>query len=95
MLKFIPQCLAAKRYGRHIKVTMSLRDVKDFISRVGKPSIEVGEDRTRTRVIVLWKKYYSVRDYPSVEVHVDKYSLRPIRVIVRDESNRVIKDEYL
>ena len=95
LLRSVINFIAARKYGVYIRATMKLNDVKDFIRSVGKPVIEVFERRDTNQVVILWKRQYSLKDYPSVEVYVDKVSSKPVRIIVRDSNNNVVKDENL
>ena len=71
---------ALKLYADHIKATMSLPEVQNFINTYRRPKIEVGEDPSRKLVIVRWYLKEFNKEKPSVLVYVDKNSKKPLKV---------------
>ena len=74
---------ALKLYSEHIKVTMNLEEVQNFIKTYRKPKIEVGEDRSGRIVIVRWFIKQFDKEKPSVTIHVDKKSKKPLKIEVK------------
>ncbi len=74
---------ALKLYADHIKATMELPEVKNFIETYRRPKIEVGEDPTRRMVIVRWYVKEFNKENPSVLIYVDKNSKKPLKIETR------------
>lgn len=73
---------ALKLYADHIKATMGLPEVQNFINTYRKPRIEVGEDPSGRIVLVRWYIKEFNKEKPSVMVYVDKNSKKPMKVEV-------------
>lgn len=70
---------ALKLYSEHIKATMDLREVKQFIEAYRKPRIMVWEENNV--VYVRWYLSDIRKDSPALTVEVDKQTKKPIRII--------------
>lgn len=73
---------ALRLYADHIKATMGLREVQQFIQSYRKPKIEVIEDPKGKLVYIRWYIKEFSKDKPSVLVHVDLKTKKPIKVEV-------------
>lgn len=69
---------ALKLYSEHIKATMELREIKQFIEAYRRPKIMVWEERGI--VFVRWYLSDIRKDAPSVVVEVDKETKKPLRI---------------
>ncbi len=74
---------ALKLYADHIRSTMELEEVQNFIRSYRKPKIEVGEDRSGKYVLVRWYVKEFNKEKPSVLVHVDKITKKPVKTEVQ------------
>ncbi len=88
ILNYTQSNKALKLYSEHIKSTMQLKEVRRFIETHRKPKIEVGEDKTGKYVLVRWYTRELNRERPSVLVHVDKETKKPVRTQVFPEQKK-------
>ncbi len=73
---------ALRLYADHIKATMKLREVQQFINSYRRPKIEVIEDPKGKYVYIRWYVKEFSKEKPSVLVHVDKNTKKPVKVEV-------------
>lgn len=71
---------ALKLYADHIKATMNLREVQQFIEAYRKPRIMVWEEKGV--VFVRWYVSDFRKSAPSLTVEVDKETKKPRRIRV-------------
>jgi hypothetical protein len=88
ILNVVQSNKALKLYADHIKATMNLKEVQKFINTHRKPKIEVGEDKTGKYVLVRWYVRERNRERPSVLVHVDKETKKPVKTQVFPETKK-------
>ena len=69
---------ALRLYSDHIKATMELREVKQFIEAYRRPRIMVWEQNNV--VYVRWYLSDFRKDAPALTVEVDKESKKPLRI---------------
>ncbi len=69
---------AVSKYHKHIKTTMNLPEVKEFLASAKKPFIEL--DQNERELIVIWRDESSTK---SVQVHVDKETMSINKVLKR------------
>lgn len=72
---------ALKLYGEHIRSTMEMREVKQFIEAYRKPRVMVWEENNI--VYVRWYLSDFRKDAPALTVEVDKASKKPLRIVPR------------
>ena len=88
MVNYFQSNKALKLYAEHIRSTMNLKEVQKFINTHRKPKIEVGEDKTGKYVLVRWYIKELNKKRPSVLVHVDKETKKPVKTQVFTEIKR-------
>ncbi len=66
------------KYHKHIKATMNLPEVKEFLASAKKPFIEL--DQNERELIVIWRDENSTN---SVQVYVDKETMNINKVLKR------------
>jgi len=74
-LKALGRFTVVGKYHKHIKKTMNLPEVKQFLSKAKHPFIEL--DQTDKELIVIWRDESLAE---SIWVYVDKDSIIPTKI---------------